>query len=217
MWRTHTEMYKFNETIMTHMRQEVFSPLGLRMITEFMKRGNERVHGRELARLLGANQRTVQRYLVMMEKEGVLLRAASGRNQLYEMDLKGCSAGYLTRAAECYASVSFLDRDFEVASIMRELVSVVPDPIIIFGSTVKGYATEHSDIDLLVLGEDTHDIGNVEDKYVKQVHMICFATSRFEEMVSAGDPFAMDVLHDHIAIRGIDYIVELWWRIHGQD
>ena len=216
MRRTSREMVILYESYMTHMSQLLLNPLILRIVSAFMKRGNARTHGRELARILDANQKTVQRHLVLMEQKGVLLKSVSGRNQLYEMDLENSSAGYLARAAECQGALSLLDRDFEVTSIMKELMSDIPDPIIIFGSIAKGLDTEHSDIDVLVLADETPDIGSIQDKYVRQVHMVRLAPSRFEGMVGAGEPFGMEVLHDHIAIRGIDYIVGLWWKRHGQ-
>lgn len=210
------EMVIFYESFMTHVSHKLFNPLILRIITVFMKRGNARIHGRELARTLNANQRTVQRHLVLMAREGALLKSASGRNLLYEMNVENITTGHLARAAECQAVVSFLSRDFELASIMKELTSLIPDPIIIFGSHAKGCADEHSDIDILVLADEMPDIDSVLDKFVKQVHMVRLDPSRFEEMVGAGEAFGMEVLHDHITVRGIDFMVGLWWKRHGQ-
>ncbi|MDP6627727.1 MAG: nucleotidyltransferase domain-containing protein [Methanopyri archaeon] len=198
------------------MSQILLNPLVLKIIATFMKRENTRIHGRELARMLGANQKTVHRHLVLMEREGVLLKSASGRNLLYEMDLENILVGYLARAAECQASVSFLSRDIEIASIMKEMMSVIPDPIIVFGSYAKDCADENSDIDILVLADEMPDIDSIRDKYVKQVHMISLAPSRFEGMVETGEPFSREVLHDHITVRGIDHMVRMWWKRHGQ-
>lgn len=85
--------------------------------------------------------------------------------------------------------------------------------VVIFGSTVKKTATEGSDIDILVVGNDisfhlTPELietyrmitENVIQAVSRKLHVTSMTFTSFWEYARAGDPVAMNILRDGVAL-----------------
>jgi predicted nucleotidyltransferase/uncharacterized protein (UPF0332 family) len=88
-----------------------------------------------------------------------------------------------------------------------------------FGSTARGERHKHGDIDILIIIDDIHVVLNREivetyriiiakaaaDISPKRLHVQTMAWSSFWEYVRVGDPVAMNVLRDSIALIDIGF------------
>lgn len=85
--------------------------------------------------------------------------------------------------------------------------------VVLFGSTVKKTAREGSDIDVLVIGDDisfqlTQELieayriitENVIGEVSKKLHVTSMTFTSFWEYVRAGDPVAINILRDGVAL-----------------
>src|SRR3989344_2075042 len=137
------------------MNKNIFTEVAFDICNYFIKTGNNFVHGREIARKLNANQKTVQNYMGLLEESKILTKTISGKNFLYKITKNPIALSFL-EMTESYKAAILLE-DFEIRQIMADILNQTRKPILVFGSYAKGYHINESDIDI-VLFEKINDI-----------------------------------------------------------
>ena len=91
------------------------------------------------------------------------------------------------------------------------------DPLILFGSFVKGGYTKESDIDLFVISEKKIDKGmvlKVSDLVNRDINIKSSNKVQFLNGLRRNDPLVNEVVSNHIILKGIDEFCEIMWRYH---
>jgi predicted nucleotidyltransferase len=126
------------------------SPALARLVLHFVLRGHEPWHVRGLQRRSGLSMSSLNRELRRLESRGLLERVDDGGRALY-------------RAAEnhpAWKTLRQLVRDFaDPAEVVEEAIAGIEgiDAAFVFGSFARGDAGEHSDVDVLVVGDLSAD------------------------------------------------------------
>jgi predicted nucleotidyltransferase len=126
------------------------SPALARLVLHFALHGHELSHVRGLQRRTGLSMSSLNRELRRLESRGLLERMDDGGRALY-------------RAAEnrpAWKTLRQLVRDFaDPAEVVEEAIAGIEgiDAAFVFGSFARGDAGEHSDVDVLVVGDVEQD------------------------------------------------------------
>lgn len=126
------------------------SPALARLVLHFVLHGHEPWHVRGLQRRSGLSMSSLNRELRRLESRGLLERMDDGGRALY-------------RAAEnhpAWTTLRQVVRDFaDPAEVVEEAIAGIEgiDAAFVFGSFARGDAGEHSDMDVLVVGDIEED------------------------------------------------------------
>jgi len=192
------------------MNKKIFDYKSYEIINLFIRNSNKQMHGREIARNLKFNQKTTQNYLDLLEKSKILIKTESGKNHLYSINNNPIAESFLI-IAENYKAFSLLE-DFEIKEIIKDIAKQTARPIIIFGSYAKSYQTKHGDIDILTFDK----IKDFQHKYAKKIHLLTADENNFNKDLLTNEPFPIEVINNHIAVQGAEFIIKLWLKKHGQ-
>jgi predicted nucleotidyltransferase len=122
------------------------SPALAQLVLHFALHGHEPHHVRGLQRRSGLSMSSLNRELRRLESRGLVQRVDDGGRALY-------------RAVEdhpAWKTLRQLVRDFaDPAEVVEEAISGIEgiDAAFVFGSFARGDAGEHSDVDVLVVGD----------------------------------------------------------------
>ena len=122
------------------------SPALARLVLHFALHGHEPHHVRGLQRRSGLSMSSLNRELRRLESRGLVQRVDDGGRALY-------------RAVEehpAWKTLRQLVRDFaDPAEVVEEAISGIEgiEAAFVFGSFARGDAGEHSDVDVLVVGD----------------------------------------------------------------
>lgn len=115
-------------------------------VLRVLARANASFTGRQVHRLIGrASETGVRRALERLVDQGVVLRTPAGQAYLYRLNREHLAADHIVALATLTGTLISLLRS-EVAGW-----AVASPAVVLFGSTARGEADEHSDVDLLVL------------------------------------------------------------------
>lgn len=166
------------------------------------------LHLRELARLTGSNAGTLAREVDKLTQAGLLLRSDQGNQARYSANMQH-------------------PLHAELAAIFRKTHGVVPalraaleplagqiDLAFVYGSVASGTHTDHSDVDVLLVG--TVDfVAVVQALYPlhaslgREVNPVVWAPSELAAKAQMGDAFVRDVLRKpKLWIKGSEHELE---------
>src|SRR5271157_3055443 len=111
------------------------------------------LHARAMAKCLSLSHMTLMPHLKRLEELKILHSEVVGKNKQYTLNKDNILTKYYLVNAEEQVTIQYLHDNF----LMKQLAESLSDldilgTILIFGSYVKGYANEESDIDLFVIG-----------------------------------------------------------------
>ncbi len=182
---------------------EVFYPF-----TEDLER---RVYGRQLARKLEMNQKTVQNRLNTMEEEGLLKSIEKGRTKEFELNRENVLARKLLVATELEKFYDLLSSSFEVKEIVSDILNRTKGYVIIYGSFAKDDWGNDSDLDILLIQSSREDkVKEIEDKYSRDIHFMFIKSEEFKEGMQSQEPYMKEILENHVICRGFEEITN--WR-----
>ena len=151
------------------------------------------LHLRELARLAGSNAGTLAREVNKLAAAGLLLRSDQGNQARYRANVQHPLFGDLA---------SLLRKTHGIVPALRAALEPLAGQIelaFVHGSVASGTQTEHSDVDVLLVG--TVDfMGVVQALYPlhaelgREVNPVVWAPQELAAKAQAGDAFVRDVL-----------------------
>ena len=145
----------------------------------FFSRSDQSFYLRQIVRITGAGQGTVQRELKRLVEAGIIIRSKWGRQVHYQVnkdcpifkDLQGLMMKTAGLADELRKALAPLSKKIEIA--------------VIYGSQASGTAESKSDVDLLVVGKldelDLHRrITGAEENLTRTVNYILLDKQEFD-------------------------------------
>lgn len=197
------------------MSKKIFNERCLRVIGEFTGDIRASFHGRELARKMRSNQRTVQLCLNRLEKEKILRSKTKGRLKEFSLNLESPLTMQILTAAEIYRAYRLFSSNFEILQIISDVLKITGGAVIIYGSFAKGYAAKESDLDILVIGKSSREKENsLQAKYSRKIHFMSLKEKEFTAGLEKKSSFAKEVAESHIICQGSEAFVK--WRLkHG--
>jgi predicted nucleotidyltransferase/predicted transcriptional regulator len=178
---------------------------------------SNRTHARAIAKNLNLSHVALLPHLKQLQELKILNAQTEGRNKQYTLN-KGNSLtqNYLIITEEI-ATINYLEKTYFIKKLSEYLnLANIFSPLILFGSYVKGYATEESDIDLFCIGKLTdtqHDyLRKFEATYGKKINIKTTNPENFQSSLQNGDILIKEVIANHIILSNPDPFVSLLWR-----
>ncbi|MCW4024421.1 MAG: nucleotidyltransferase domain-containing protein, partial [Candidatus Bathyarchaeota archaeon] len=136
------------------------------------------LHLREIARGVQVDPKAVRAQLKRLEKTNVIAGTQKGRNKEYTLNLGNYLTLYHMVLAETFASIQYLDKNFEIKKLVSETNNSMGNATLLFGSFAKGNMTEESDIDIIVLADKKPDVNafRAVGKLINREVSVKFAT-----------------------------------------
>lgn len=119
--------------------------------------------------------------------------------------------------AEGFISVIYLKKHFLIKKILDQIGKKIDDPLILFGSFVKGGHTKESDIDIFVISEkkiDKRMVLETSDLVNRDINIKSSNKTQFFSGLQNKDPLVSEVVSNHVILKGIDPFCEIMWRYH---
>ena len=157
-----------------------------RILTEFFNRPGLTVHGRELARRIGASAPAVSRELLALQQAGLLASRPIGRSREYR----------LAEGSTAQAARTFFQRTVGLEARLRSALADLPgiESALVHGSYTAGGERPDSDIDLIVIGtpdriELAERLSAVEAEIGRPVNAITLTSEELQAKLGNPDHF----------------------------
>lgn len=176
------------------------------------------LHLRQIARDVGVDVKAVQVQLKRLEKANILSSQVKGRNTEYRLNLGNSIARYCMVMAETFAATAYLQNNFLVKKVAGEARNLVDGPLLLFGSFAKGQQRKDSDIDLFAITDSKLDLKafmEVGSLVNRAISVKSAGKARFMEGLRNRDPLIVEVVADHIILKGTDEFCDMMWVYHA--
>ena len=161
---------------------------------------NNKIHLREIARVLNESHSTVLRKINELSRENILDYRKEGKNNIFfiKNNLKAKNYVY---SAEIHKLNKALKKHPELSIIFEDIKKNFPKGmIILFGSYAKGNSKEDSDIDIYL---ETNDNG-VKNKVNGLNSKLSIKIGRFDTK----SLLIKEIIKNHLIIRGLEDFYE---------
>jgi predicted nucleotidyltransferase len=179
------------------------------------------LHIRAMAKLIGTSHVALLPYLKRLEELKILNFERSGRNKQYTLNKDNVLTKYYLLVTEELVAIDYLENNFLIKKLAEHLNAIdISSPLILFGSYVKGYANEESDIDLFCIGKLTEkqqsNIEKFQTTYGKKVNVKTATAENFDVALRNKSILIKEVIANHIVICNPDPFVGRLWRQYSE-
>jgi DNA-binding MarR family transcriptional regulator len=177
------------------------------ILNEFIGDYSKKIYGRDIAKRLKMNQKTVSNILNSLERENILKFSTEGKNKYYFLNTFNSHLKEIIAMTEIKRKIDFLEKNKNIKDLFAKLEQKSKGILVIFGSYVKSKQNKESDLDVFSIGEieDTHDL---EDIYGIKINIIKSEKSKFQKEV----PLINEIINNHIILKGTEEFIELTWQ-----
>lgn len=177
------------------------------------------LHMRAMAKLLHNSHMTLMPHLKRLEELKILQTEKVGKNKQYTLNKDNTLTKYYLIITEELVTMDYLETTFIIKKLAEHLNNIdLSNPLILFGSHAKGYATEESDIDLFNIGKLTENqlyyIKKFEATFGEKINIKTATTENFNAGLRTGDILIKEVVANHIIISNPDPFVTMLWRLY---
>ena len=176
------------------------------ILAEFSSDYNKKIYGREIARKLKMNQKTVSNLLNKLEKDNILKFSQEGKNKYYFLNKLNPKIKEIIKLIEINRKINFLEKYKKIRGIFEKLEERTRGILIIFGSYANFSSHEKSDIDVLIIGK-VNELKDLEQIYELKINAVNVNKNKFD----VDDSFIKEIIKNHIILRGIEDFVDLIW------
>jgi len=164
-----------------------------KVLSLFFMHPDKQFYFREVLKLTGTKQGTIQRELKSLTKTGILELETRGNQTYYSVN----------KSHPIYAELRrIVLKTFGLVDVLRDALSPLKRKIevaVIYGSIASGEETAKSDIDLLVIGKISFDslsvaISKVEKELRREINPTLYPTKEFKEKIKRKNHFLRSVL-----------------------
>jgi predicted nucleotidyltransferase len=196
---------------------EVKYAIDFRVLALYTSDYTAKLHMRAMAKLLETSHMTLLPHLKRLEELKLLQAEKVGRNKQYTLNKNNILTKNYLIVAEELATVEYAENNFLIKKFITHISNIdLLNPLLLFGSTVKGYATEESDIDLFCIGKlsvnQQNHIKQFEETCGKKINLKTATAENFNASLRTGDILIKEVIANHIVICNPDPFVTMLWR-----
>src|SRR3990167_10716484 len=105
----------------------------LQILEEFSSDYSKRIYGRNIAKQLKMNQKTVSNILNKLEKENILKFSIEGKNKYYYLNKFNSNIKEIVKLIEIQRKIEFLDRYKKFRELFDKINERAKGTLIIFG------------------------------------------------------------------------------------
>lgn len=184
------------------------------ILVPFIDDYNIKLTASDVSRKTNIPRRTASRILTKLVKENLIRYVIEGKNKKYYLDLKDQRIKLLIGFIEDYKALKFSLEEKKIFLILEDIMNL--RDVVLFGSYVKGNATAESDIDILVIGNESKKIREIARKQIKQLNLHFSTLKEFENLLKKKNTLAIEIMKNHI-IFGNSQFTELCWRFYRNE
>ena len=171
--------------------------MGFRVLEFFLTHPSLEIHLNELARSLEIARGSAKSYCDALVDEGLILDRNKANLRLFRLNRDDFAVREITKA---YYLLKL--KHLGVERLAEGCISLA-----IYGSFARGDIDERSDLDLLIIGEESEvnrdGILKLQDSLDREVQLTVLPYYRWETMKKDGDGFAESVLRKHVLVSGV--------------
>ena len=178
----------------------------IKILEVFSEDYNKRIYGRDVAKKLKMNQKTVSNILNKLEKENILKFSIEGKNKYYYLNKFNSNIKEIVKLIEIQRKIEFLDRYKKFRELFDKINERAKGTLIIFGSYASFSANEKSDLDISIIGK-IEDIRDLERLYNIKINIIDISKKDFNKE----DTIIKEIIKKHIILKGEEEFIRLIW------
>ncbi len=178
----------------------------LKILREFSTDYTKRIYGRNIAKKLRMNQKTISNILNKLEKEHILKFTQEGKNKYYYLNEFYPYIKEIIQLIETQRKINFLEKYKKLKEFFLKLEKRDEEILIIFGSYANLSANEKSDLDVFVIG-GIRDIEDLEELYNVKINIVKSNKNKFDKK----EHIIKEIIKNHIILKGVEGFVELIW------
>ncbi len=178
--------------------------LEFKIIGQFVGELNKEIYGRDFAKKNKINNKTTATALNKLEKQGILKSVRKGKTKCFKLNKENANVSRYLICSEILKSIEFLDKNLKIKEILSG-----ENIIGLFGSYVKGYATNKSDLDLFCFEKiDEKKLKSKGKKYGLNLSIHKISKPNFKKMLKENSPLIKEIIKDHILINEYEYFIK---------
>ena len=109
------------------------TPIDLEIVALYYSNYKKELHGREIARILDANHRTILLALKRLEEKHVLLSRAIGKNKMFHLNLQSMITREYLTSVEISRTIPILEKHFFLQKLLQDSALLLQDtPLLLF-------------------------------------------------------------------------------------
>jgi len=178
----------------------------LKILEEFSTDYAKRIYGRDIAKKLIMNQKTVSNILNELEEEHILKFTQEGKNKYYHLNEFYPCIKEIIQLIETQRKINFLEKYKKLKELFLKLEERSEGILIIFGSYANFGANEKSDLDVFIIGS-IGDVEDLEEIYNLKINIVKSNKKKFNK----NDHIIKEIIKNHILLKGIEDFVQLIW------
>jgi predicted nucleotidyltransferase len=178
----------------------------LKILGEFSVNYTRKIYGRDVAKKLRMNQKTVSNILNELEKEHILKFTREGKNKYYYLNEFYPYIKEIIQLIETQRKINFLEKHKKLKDLFLKLEKRAEGILVIFGSYANFSANEKSDLDVFITG-NIKDIEDLEELYNIKINIVKSNKNKFDKK----EHIIKEIIKNHIILKGIEDFVELIW------
>jgi predicted nucleotidyltransferase len=159
-------------------------------------------------------RRTVSRKLAKLVKLNLARYSIEGKNKKFYLDLKDQKVKVLINFIENYKALKFINEQKEIYIILEEIIKL--RDVVLFGSYAKGQANNESDVDILIIGNQSEKIREIARTQIKKIGIQFSTLVDFEKLLKKKNTLAIEIIKNHI-IFGSSQFFNLCWRFYNNE
>ncbi len=199
------ETFKY---FITHVSNMILNNNILEILESFSGDYNKKIYGRDIAKKLKMNQKTVSNILNNLEREHILKFSIEGKNKYYYLNNIHPSNKEIIKLIEINRKMKFIEKYKRFNDLFNKLESRNEGVLVIFGSYANFSANEKSDLDVLIVGKH-QEIKDLEELYNLKINIIKIDKKKF----SKEDILIKEIIKNHVILKGVEGFIELIWQI----
>jgi len=178
----------------------------LQILEEFSSDYSKRIYGRNIAKQLKMNQKTVSNILNKLEKENILKFSYEGKNKYYYLNMFNSTIKEIIKLAEIDRKIRFIARNKNLKELFDNLEEKTQGILVVFGSYAKGINAKKSDLDIFIMGK-IFDVSDLEELYNIKINLIKSDKNKFDKR----EPLIAEIIKNHIVLKGVEEFIKLLW------
>lgn len=159
-------------------------------------------------------RRTISRTLSKLVKLNLIRYSIEGKNKKFYFDLKDQRIKFFINFIENYKALKFSLEQKNIYFILEDIIKA--RDIVLFGSYAKGQANKESDVDVLIIGNQSERIRKIARKQIKKISIQFSTLNDFEKLLKKKNTLAIEIMKNHI-IFGSSQFFELCWRFYKNE